>query len=341
MLPRGNADIGRNRKGYVYILNLGTGELVKKVALSDNAMVGDMLAVDSDRDYLPEKIYFGTAYGGTTWKGKVMSLDIGRILGMQETDISWNDSFGKVLFDDSYPFTASPEAARDPSGKTWLFIGSGKYYSEADEADTSRHIFIGLKDKGIPLKKSDLSDVTNQKTEGETASMERQCTYDPEYDKFSLKNIVTSIKPRSPKTREPGAGWVLSLRNGERVLSRPLVIGGLADFITYIPDTDPCTYGGNSYLYSVQYNTGTAPSNIAIRSTEITTETGNGNITVNKSILLGMGAPPTGEAIMITHPKENSERLKKKIQVATGAVVETENNPLYSISSRIMHWLKK
>jgi hypothetical protein len=44
---------------------------------------------------------------------------------------------------------------------------------------------------------------------------------------------------------------------------------------------------------------------------------------------------------MITHPKENSERLKKKIQVATGAVVETENNPLYSISSRIMHWLKK
>jgi type IV pilus assembly protein PilY1 len=340
-LPQGAADMGRNRKGYVYILNLGTGDLVKKVSLSDNAIVGDMLSVDADRDYLPEKIYFGTAYGGTTWKGKIMSLDIVRILAIQTTDIAWNDSFGRVVFNDNYPFTASPEAARDPGGHIWLFIGSGKYYSESDETDTARQIFIGIKDRGITLSKSDLSDVTNQKTEGEAASIERQCTYDPEYDRFSLQNIVTSIKPISPKPGESPTGWVLSLRNGERVLSRPLVIGGLADFITYIPDTDPCTYGGTSYLYSVQYNTGAAPLNIAVRSPEITTETGNGNVTVNKSIRLGMGAPPTGEAIMITRPKETPERLKKKIQVATGSVVETENNPLFSISSRIMHWLKK
>ena len=43
VLPKGNADIGRNQKGCVYILNLGTGELVKKVSLTDNAIVGDML----------------------------------------------------------------------------------------------------------------------------------------------------------------------------------------------------------------------------------------------------------------------------------------------------------
>ena len=54
------------------------------------------------------------------------------------------------------------------------------------------------------------------------------------------------------------------MRNGERALSRPLVIGGLVDFLSYKPDSDECSYGGSSYLYSVAYTTGTAPPNIAV-----------------------------------------------------------------------------
>jgi hypothetical protein len=62
---------------------------------------------------------------------------------------------------------------------------------------------------------------------------------------------------------------------------------------------------------------------------------------VAKGVLLGPGAPPTGEAIIIPPPKEGQEVLKKKIQIATGVIVEAENAPVLSVVSKLVHLLKK
>jgi transposase len=67
----------------------------------------------------------------------------------------------------------------------------------------------------------------------------------------------------------------------------------------------------------------------------------SGNVTIYRSVRLGPGAPPTVDAIIVPPLKEGEARLKKKIQAATGAVVEAENQPAFSISSKIIHWLKK
>jgi hypothetical protein len=40
-------------------------------------------------------------------------------------------------------------------------------------------------------------------------------------------------------------------------------------------------------------------------------------------------------------PDEDGDKLKKKIQVSTGVIVEAENQPVFSVVSRIIHWLKK
>jgi len=94
VLPKGGNDIGRNTPGYVYILNLGTGELVKKIKLDHRAIVGDMLAIDADRDYVTEKVYFGTSHqAGTGWMGKIMSLDVPAVL-----ESSANQCFVELLF---------------------------------------------------------------------------------------------------------------------------------------------------------------------------------------------------------------------------------------------------
>jgi hypothetical protein len=72
----------------------------------------------------------------------------------------------------------------------------------------------------------------------------------------------------------------------------------------------------------------------------VTGGTTEGTVTLAKGVLLGPGAPPTGEAIIIPPPKEGAER-KKKIQIATGVIVEAENQPALSVISKIVHWLKK
>ena len=335
-LPKGVRDIKRSGSGYVYFLDLNTGDLVKKAEIGNNAIVGDILSADLDRDYVSEKLYFGTAYNASSkWHGKLIGMDV-----RENINLNGNESRYRVLFKGDYPFTASPEVAKDTKGDIWVFAGSGKYYSDLDEKDKSVQIFLGMKDMGVTAETNDLSDMTGASTEGRVRAKENICIYDSDSNKFELKEVVTSINLLSGKPKDHKVGWVLSLKDGERVLSRPLLIGGLADFLTYKPDEDPCNYGGTSYLYSVGYTTGTAPSSISIRSPEIITEQGNGLVTVNKKIPLGYGAPPSGEAI-ITSQAGETERLRKKIQIASGAVAEVENNLPYSMLSRIMHWLKK
>ncbi len=341
VLPKGGIDIGRNTTGYIYILNLRTGELVKKISLDHNAIVGDILAIDAEKNYISEKIYFGTAYKpGTTWMGKLVSIDIPEVLATSGVNISWSSSFGKILFSGNYPFTASPDAAKDTKGNIWVFSGSGKYYSDLDESDTSQQIFFGLKDKGLTVVEGNLSNTTNIQTTGDVTRTAKVCAYDISTNSFGLKDMVTSIKLKSTVPSVGNEGWKIYFVNRERMISRPLAVGGLMDFLTYKPDADPCKYGGDSYLYSVGYTTGVAPSCVAIRSPEATSGV-SGTVTVYKGIRLGPGAPPTGEAIITPPQKEGIEQLKKKIQTATGVIVESENQPAFSIVSKIMHWLKK
>lgn len=344
VLPKSSTDIGRNSTGYLYLLDLKTGAMVKKVDLGHNAIVGDILAIDADKDYGSERLYFGTSYTNTTWKGKLMSV---AIPNQDLSDPDWTPSL-TTLFDDDYPITASPDAARDTAGNIWVYAGSGKYNSDVDETDSAAQIFFGLKHLSNPnpaypwdTDADDLVNQTNVATTGTVTGTATVCSYDPANNGFANRTLVTSINQTSSAVSTPARGWYLALQNGERVITRPLAVGGLVDFLTYKPSSDPCSYGGESYLYAVGYTTGVAPSKVAIRAPETTGGVTTGTVTVAKGILLGPGAPPTGEAIIIPPPKEGQEQLKKKIQIATGVIVEAENMPVISTISKIVHWLKK
>jgi type IV pilus assembly protein PilY1 len=355
VLPKGGVDIGKSTTGYIYILDLKTGTLVKKIQLDHYAIVGDILAIDANKDYWAEKIYFGTAYKPwAVWQGKLMSI------GIPNEQLSAGSSTPiTTLFTGNYPFTASPDAAKDKSGKVWVYAGSGKYYSDVDESDASTQIFFGLKDENATVLEDNLYNATYDETTGTVTGTTTVCMYDPDAGTWGEKTVVTSITPTAYTTSITEPGWkvYLSCTNSagnpctaddiaagdckcERIISRPLAVGGLVDFLTYKPSSDMCSYGGDSYIYSLSYTTGVAPYNVSILSPKITSGT-TGTVTVRKGVLLGPGAPPTGEAIIIAPPKEGEEELKKKIQIATGVVVEAENEPVFSVISKIVHWLKK
>ncbi len=341
-LSKANTDIARSTPGYVYLLDLATGALVKKIALDHNAIVGDILAIDADKNYAAEKLYFGTAYNSSGWKGKLVSIAIPN----QDLTAAWTPTV-TYLFTGSYPFTASPDSARDTNGNIWVYAGSGKYFSDVDEADTAAQLFLGLQDKPsgtYPVTTASLDDRTNVTTTGVVTGTTTACLYNSATNSFGLRTLVTSISQTSSSVAPSTTGWFLSLSvspTSERVISRPLAVGGLVDFLTYRPSSDLCSYGGDSYLYAVDYLTGVAPSTVAIRDPGVTGGTTTGTVTVAKGVLLGPGAPPTGEAIIIPPPKEGKDGLKKKIQVATGVIVEAENKPVISVTSKISHWLKK
>jgi type IV pilus assembly protein PilY1 len=346
VLPKASTDMGRTKDGYLYVLNLKTGELVKKITLDHDAIVGDVLTIDKNKDYITEKLYFGTSYNDAgIWKGKLVSLDIPN----QDLSASWTPTLN-TIFTGDFPFTASPDAANDESNNTWVYAGSGKYFSDVDENYLDNQIFVGIKDAvsgetyPVTIADTDVVDKTNATTEGTVAETASVCTYDPTISgNFGMKDVVTRASQTLAQQTAtvPGTGWYVTLSDGERVISRPLAVGGLVDFLTYKPSSDDCSYGGDSYLYAVGYKTGEAPAKIAIRNDQSTGGVTSGAVTVSKGIKLGPGAPPTGEAIIIPPPKEAQSQLKKKIQVATGVIVEAENTPAISITSEIVHWLKK
>jgi Tfp pilus tip-associated adhesin PilY1 len=336
-----STDIGRSTTGYTYFVDLKTGALAKKIPLDHNAIVGDVLTIDQDKDYAAEKLYFGTAYQDGSWKGKLVSIDIPD----QDLSSAWTPNVTN-LFAGDFPITASPDATRDIDGNVWVYAGSGKYFSDLDEETGNNQIFLGVKDPGTgaTYTTANLDNRTGIVTTGTVTGTTSVCSYDPTVSgNFGMKDVVTSIAQTSTPVLPPAIGWYVTLSDGERVISRPLAVGGLVDFLTYKPSADVCSYGGNSYLYALGYTTGVAPATVAIRSSGTTggvTTTG-ATVTVAGGILLGPGAPPTGEAIIIPPPKEGSEQLKKKIQVATGVIVEAENTPVLSVASKIVHWLKK
>jgi type IV pilus assembly protein PilY1 len=352
-LPKSNVDIDRDSTGYIYLLDLKTGALVEKITLDHNAIVGDILAVDRDKDYNSETIYFGTSYYDTaesTWKGKLAKVDIPN----QSLADAWTPEV-TTLLTGNYPITASPDAAKDATGTVWVYGGTGKYFSDVDEGDATQHLMFGIKDaSGIAYPVSAAADVadgglvdqTTVTTEGTVTETTTACMHNPTSNQFENRTMVTAIAQTSAAVDVPTVGWKMSLSAGERVITRPLAVGGLVDFLTYMPSSDECSYGGDSYLYALDYIRGVAPSNIAIRTPD-TTKDASGNIAtsgaviVAKGVKLGPGAPPTGEAIIVPPPKEGQEQLKKKIQIATGVIVEAENTPVISVVSKIVHWLKK
>ncbi len=338
--------IDRTSTGYIYILNLKTGELVKKITLDHNAIVGDIISVDADKDYKSEKIYFGTAYrDGTTWKGKLASIDIPN----QDLSQTWNPT-PNYLFADSFPFTASPDAVKDENRKTWVYIGSGKYDSDLDEAETAGQVFLGLKDDSIvsTLSKTFLDDRTNTNTTGTVTGTTTMCMFDSTTNNFGAKTLATSINTTSAAVPPSTRGWYVSLSTSptvERVISKPLAIGGLVDFLSYKPTHEPCSSGGDTYLYSLGYTTGVAPENISILHPDMTGGATSGEVTVAKGIRLGPGSPPRGESIVIPPVKEGDDedpdRPPKMIQVGTGAILQVKNETAYSVISQIVHWMKK
>ena len=282
----------------------------------DNAHSGEAMPVDVDVDGNVDVIYYGCSYySGGSWHGRIYRVTT----GSSDDPTTWSLS---VLMDVPAPVTAPGAATVDPQGNLWLYFGTGRYFSNIDEADFSQQYIFALKDSAWSdgsetYRFADLYDVTDfsvQLTDTGTY------VYSPTIPDGM---IYDSLVVRVLSSR----GWVRRLRAGERVITRPLVIGEVVFFASFIPDEDICSFGGTSYLYGLDYLTG-VPGRTSILGAS---ESG----WLYTSVELGEGVPSAPAAhIGVT------DKAAISVQLSTG-IISTARASVRSPKSGTIFWRGK
>ncbi|MCD6319344.1 MAG: hypothetical protein J7M03_01550, partial [Candidatus Desulfofervidaceae bacterium] len=373
-----DGDIPPN-KGYLYVIDLKTGNLVGKLEVGNNTYVGDCIAVDPDNDYNVDAIYCGTVKK----QGNNLTGSILRILTNKETPIKNASGFitnWKVttLCDTDAPITAAPELAFDEKGNLWCFFGTGKFFGQSDKTDENPQYIYGVKDTSWGYnngnwgyttsgsKVTNIKDVTDITVSADIEDYICMCEggqvdycSDDQPAKRQDTNgnltcgcgemVVTAVKNLTVSNCDGNTtwdacvnyiadnydGWKRALDTNaptERNISKPAVIGQLAMFTTFKPNSDVCGFGGDSYLYSLYYKAG-----IPYKQPSILLDTAFQNNQIKARVHIGQGAPAIGESITT---KQVGSKTKTYVQLSTGQVVELTQQPVFLPNKR-QFWIEQ
>lgn len=267
------------------------------------------------------------------------------------------------------PLLVSPSVSTDRYGNLWVYFGSGRLKNTNDLTNSHQQRFYGIKDAcwedanstlttskcvkdrttpgpnnttitttNTPYKLATLFNSSAVKVTTSTDSLTQveapaaTACYDgtattSSATTCSFQNMVANIQQFKK-------GWYVTLDNptgaSERVLARSSVIGGLVLFTTYQPAGDICSIFGNSSLYAVYYETGTASTSAVVEGAAgVFTE--NSTEYVRPKIDLGAGMP-TSVGIAI------GETVSGFVQKSTGEIIRIEATPALKVRSSISGW---
>lgn len=226
-----NAGTGQSA---LFVVDVETGALIKEIRTGvGNTTTPNGLAnpatVDVDGNGTVDYVYAGDIYGNM-WK-----FDLTDALAA-----NWKVGLsGSPLFNagTTKPITMQPEITTSPNGGYMVLFGTGQYLQNTDIANTTAQSFYGVWDNNIAVTSGQLVSQT----------ITQSGTY---------RNITTT-QVNYPTQK----GWVANLPvSGERTVSDPVIAGGKVFFSSLIPSTASCSYGGTSWLMTMDYLNGSQPS---------------------------------------------------------------------------------
>lgn len=248
----------------LFVLDLKTGALLRTIDTGISSAFGGSLynsTFDAEKGdiassgfYSDDVVYIGyTTLSGTTWTGG----GVLRLLTKEDPDpANW---VVNTIISGIGPVTSAVTKLQDRRNHNlWLYFGSGRYYyrlsSGLDDESGQRALY------GINELCYTTSDTIN-----------KTCT--TALDTSNLTNQTTS-----PATSLPAGskGWYISLDpsgttyKAERNITDPLALfNGVVFFTTTAPSSDVCAIGGNTYVWAVRYNVGTAAFSGALQGKAI------------------------------------------------------------------------
>jgi type IV pilus assembly protein PilY1 len=260
-----------NGHAVLFVLDAVTGAVLQKIdtlagtAANKNGL-SMPLAVDTDNDRSVDTVYAGDLYGNF-WKFDVSGSAGSWPVPVSPFFVACTASGTPCAAANRQPITAKPNVGKVGAAGSdqnnvgiMVYFGTGKYFETSDNSvgiSPQVQTFYGLWDKGTAitdrgsLQENTILFEAIATTVGGTASTKpiRVVSQNP----MCYAVTSTGCNVSSPLKR----GWALNLLSpvkgaeGERAVSFPLVRRGLVVFSSIIPDPDPCTSGGRSWLMEV------------------------------------------------------------------------------------------
>lgn len=235
-------------QGYLYLLNPDTGAIIEKISTTigtaaNPSGLGQPSAADEDGDGVADYIYAGDL-NGSLWKFDLTasnsnSWDIAFKVGSTKLPLITV----KNASNQAQPITAAPEIVKHPTnGMLIILFGTGRYLGATDATDTQTQSFYAIKDSGSAIASTDRRTLVQQSLY--TATINGQQTR-----LMTSNNVDWTVKD----------GWYMDfIDSGERNVTNPQVRNGALIFTSFIPNEDPCSFGGTGWLYDFNYLTGAA-----------------------------------------------------------------------------------
>ena len=242
---------------FLFIIDAETGALIRKidtgagVAGSPNGL-SPAAAIDTNGDGVADLVYAGDL-DGNLWKFD-LSLGAAASWGLGNAGLPLFTTAGQSI-------TGRPDITRFPSGGFLVVFGTGRYIADADNTTLTVQTEYAIRDKniagGATVTLAQLQEQTVQQlVNGANGKNYRISTHavGPATDGAVVgDNTITRANYLGTKM-----GWYMNLPvSGERATGNARFRGGRIIFTTIIPNvSDPCSYGGTSWLMELDAITG-------------------------------------------------------------------------------------
>jgi type IV pilus assembly protein PilY1 len=322
-----DCDGSSNQDGYVFVYDLNSRQLVQTLVTGETkASMATPVTLDIDLNYNTELMYIGENYLNPTPMGKMYRIsprgDPDPAVFSYKEDPVADPWLMTTFFSSAVPITASPSASIDEHDNVWVYFGTGKYYNEADKTDITQQYFYGIKEPcpyggcdpindevqfADLYNSSNIIVLTNGAVENAAAT-----TWDAFVDEVQAED-----------------GWYFTLAaDGERVLNRPSVLGGVVLTAPFTPDDSACGFGGTGALYAYYYETGTAFNEPILGTRPHGTDD-------ESLVSVDLDKGLTSEIGLHVGKKVESTGF---IQQGSGEVIQVEVDPALDIKGGIVGW---
>lgn len=251
----GNGYASANHKAALYIINLETGAVIKKIMAGTEGNstkpngLSTPIVIDTNADKIADAVYAGDLYGNL-WKFDISdpsssNWKIAYPTGTNDAPLFKACSADTCTTTNTQPITAKPEVIRAKDGNLIVLFGTGKYFEVEDKLVSSTvNSYYGIKDSG-----SNVASRSNLQAQSilNVASTE-------------VTTFVTQYRLTSNTKNYTASGWYIDFNDtnypGERVVANSIVRNGTVIFPTLISDSSPCGQGGTSVLMLLDSQTG-------------------------------------------------------------------------------------
>ena len=231
-------------KGYLYVLNAGTGAIISKITtgVGDTTTPSGLAHITAWNDD-PTGNQAGYVYGGdlegNVWRFDIHSSDAATIGTGNKLQFAtlFSDTNGTV----PQPITTTPVLGKI-AGSRVVFIGTGKYLENSDLLTTQKQSIYAIKD----------DDATSTFVNPRNSLVNQTLSANPD-------GTASRVSSNNAVNFYTGRGWYVDLPDsGERVNIDLNLVQGTLLVPSLVPSNTVCSPGGYGWLNYLDYKTGGA-----------------------------------------------------------------------------------